>query len=221
VIAPLPNLRRLGTIVLVLGGSISAVGCGANGQVALRSACSRVTKPTLFQPTDFPGFVRDMQGTYKDAPWKGRLTSHPPAFVTGFVQGRAIGYVTRLAVHHHRLPMVPLVGSIVPRHPGLLEVYEFVETFRTATAARSWFQFKFVPTNSYWRAVGTPNGVSEGFARAGRISPAVGSEHVINYVALRGNRVVRLSFQGGAALQPSLISGDVQKAMSSTGMVCQ
>jgi hypothetical protein len=194
-----------------------SAGCAAAtaASQAAAPACHLTPAMTL---TGIGGFTPTVRSDRAPLPGSHGMKGHIRWDVAQYVCGLSHGYVSDVLMHGKyraqnnalarrlgyrvgRLPLLPATGPVVSSLPHtVLEAYEEVFQFRSATAARDWL----------WGARWTPTAPDDlpglalpaGFiARAGVSGPDDGQhEHGIGISGLAGNSVVVVSFNGGRKL---------------------
>lgn len=114
-------------------------------------------------------------------------------------------YAASIGYAKGQWPLVPLVGTVVSDHPGVLEVYQDNIVFSGAAGARTMTDIyrgtAATPgwTVEPWKPAGVQ--VDESFAIAGLPQPgAPVGEHIVKMVMRHGDLVVAVNVQGGAGV---------------------
>ena len=173
---------------------------------------------------DLPGFSQTVNEVTSTAPIKdGAAGGETDALVTDFEGGRLVGFLADVAIdgpdrpledaYDRSLgytpglyPLVPLSGAIVHDAPGVLEIYEFVATYRSPQGASEftdWLRQGRLGAGGYQVQL---RGLKQG---AAYFQPAQGSgphppyEEEYQVVQELGTTVIRLDVEGGDKVNPS------------------
>jgi hypothetical protein len=172
-----------------------------------------------------------VDSTSTTAPFHAALGEAPPAYLNDFHISRQRGYVSTVVLEPKyrdedsarrsalgyspsSTPLVPLQGSVVEEHSGVLEAYQANWSFADPEAAHQWLGEQRKSQDS---AAGTTlNGLPVGpslrpapgadadgytyleFARSSNLETAAGSNRRV------GSRVLQLRIQGGRAVDASM-----------------
>lgn len=205
------------------------------GQLDRQTSC--FTRADAFLTTrDLGAFTQFHDETDHVAPFKHEAGTNPP-LVTEFRVSRMKGFITNLALHgkyrkeNDRLarslgyrigkwPLVPLQGTIVRDHPGILEAYETHYVWRSLKGARAnltWVRSSVALTPSSAATV-TPFPVHLGNDAFGAVTRPVNRaglhEGTVDVAVRFGKRVLRLQLRGGAAMTSGGALALMQTAMS-------
>ncbi len=197
----------IGAIALVVFAGVAIV-----RELQPKPAACAVSDAAFLASADLPGFQAVLDG--------GQNGTAPPASgaTSGFEFSRMRGWVTSVAAKAGApSPSLPLTGSIVTDHPGMLEVFETHYVYDSTAAATAFFDaLKAGRDNAALTAPGTTlrsaptiaddsaTGFSAAFASG---SDPRTTEQGVTYVLEAGSRVIVVAARGGAQLSVDQVRG--------------
>lgn len=245
----LPRSRDKHTVALVCACGVVACGAAfiiTKSILTSPSVRARTTKETcaltstaLITQAAFPRFTRIVDQHQAAPPIPGGERDVVQRVSAGYLDGRVIGllanealtgpdraqedaYARSLGYTPGAVPLVPLSGAIVHDFPGALEIYESIYAYQTEAEAKALAEL-IDQSIQIGGSRTTIDGVPAGdafFLPAPTSGPNPPYENTYQIVEVVASSVVRVSIQGGDALQASDAARVAEDAISQLNRAC-